>query len=237
MTSRNASFRDALIPRLFFAPLRWLFCAVLLFLGLLLAAWIIDCVLVFWVWPEGIARLESILAQDYRLAMEWAALQHGRPEFVPRVANLVYGGIFERTGLHGIGVEFAGGCALSIPDSILRRAYVSRYETIKVAMIGTRLLGVRVAFSLMFMPRVLLLYALGLADDLVQRAIRRSSGGRESSSLYHRATYASYACIVAFVLVVVLAPHLPGLHILMPLSALVLMVAARLQWIYYKKHL
>lgn len=237
MTSRNASFRESVIPGLFLAPLRWLFCVVLLILGLLVGVWVIDWMLVFWVWPEGIIRLESVLAHDYRLAMEWASLQHGRPEFVSWCVNLVYGGIFETTGLHRMGVEFANAAALSIPDSVVRRAYVSGYDAIRVAMVGARLFGVRVAIIAMFIPWFLLLYALGLADGLAQRAIRRAGGGRESSSLYHRAKYAWNACMVAFVLALVLAPNLPDLPQLAAFSALMVLIPARLQWMFYKKHL
>lgn len=56
-------------------------------------------------------------------------------------------------------------------------------------MVGTQLLGVRMATLVRFVPLLLLLYAVGTVGGLTQRAIRRSCGGRESASLYHRAKY------------------------------------------------
>ena len=53
----------------------------------------------------------------------------------------------------------------------------------------------RFAILLRFLPLLLLLYAAGTADGLAERAIRRSCGGRESASLYHRAKYLQMAVL------------------------------------------
>ena len=42
-----------------------------------------------------------------------------------------------------MGMRFAEGAALSIPDTIVRNTYLSNSEAIEVAMIGMQLLGVR----------------------------------------------------------------------------------------------
>ena len=38
------------------------------------------------------------------------------------------------TGIHDMGVQFANGAALSIPDTVMRRSYVSHRESIEAAM-------------------------------------------------------------------------------------------------------
>ncbi len=42
-----------------------------------------------------------------------------------------------------MGMRFAEGAALSIPDTIVRNTYVANHEAIEVAMIATQLLGIR----------------------------------------------------------------------------------------------
>ena len=56
-------------------------------------------------------------------------------------------------------------------------------------MVSTQCLGVRFATLMRFLPLLMLLYVAGTADGLTERGIRRSCGGRESASLYHRAKY------------------------------------------------
>lgn len=206
-------------------------------LGLLVAAWIIDWVMVSWVWPDGIARLEANLERDYRLALDWAASQSGRPGFVTRVANFFYWGIFEVTGVHEMGRVFSGDGPVSIPDNLVRLVYQRGHEQITVAMIATKIFGVRVAVLLMCVPGYALLYLIGLGDGLVQRAIRRASGGRESSSLYHRAKYVCLAISATSIAAVLLVPELPHITIVAAIVCISILMVARLQWTYHKKHL
>ena len=97
--------------------------------------------------------------------------------------------MFEATGVHDMGLRFADASALSIPDTVVRRSYLAHREAIETAMLGTQLLGVRFATFMRFLPLLLLFYAVGAVDGLTERAIRRSCGGRESASLYHRENY------------------------------------------------
>lgn len=206
-------------------------------LGLLASVCIVHWIMVSWVWPEGVTHLEAILARDYLRAMDLAAWQTGRPEMVSVLANALYAVVFETTGLHRMGLAFARNQALSMPDSVLRGFYYSNVEVVRTAMLVTQLCGVRVGILLMFMPWILLAYAVGAADGLVQRAIRRAGGGRESSSLYHRAKYAWHMGIVGIVMLILLLPEFPDFHVLLLSAFVMILLSARLQWMYYKKHL
>lgn len=73
-----------------------------------------------------------------------------------------------------MGQRFADGSALSIRDTVVRRSYLANRESIETAMVGTQLLGVRFATLMRFLPLLLLFYAVGTADGLTERAIRRS---------------------------------------------------------------
>jgi hypothetical protein len=88
----------------------------------------------------------------------------------------------------------------------------------------------------MTLPLLSVLYAVALADGLVQRAIRRASGGRESASLYHRAKHLQVVALAAGVAVTLLWPGmLNPVWVWMPIAVLIAGLA-RVQWTYYKKH-
>lgn len=113
---------------------------------------------------------------------------------------------FRVTGIHDMAIRFAEGAALSIPDTIVRNTYIANREAIEVAMIGTQLFGVRFAMLALIVPLFVLVYLVGTADGLTQRAIRRAAGGRESASLYHRAKHLQVAVVGTGVLAVLIWP-------------------------------
>lgn len=237
MSSRNASFHDGVVAGALLAPLKFLFALSLAFVGILLAAWIVDWVFVFKVWPDGVARLKSILAADLGRGIELAAWQGGGPGAVTGTANFLYGLVFRFTGIHDMGMRFAEGAALSIPDTIVRNFYIANREAIEVAMIGSQLLGVRLATLAMTVPLLLLVYIVGAMDGLTQRAIRRACGGRESGSLYHRAKHLQVVLTAIAVLTGLLWPVVAEIRWIGLPTLVALGVLFRLQWAYYKKHL
>jgi hypothetical protein len=237
MASRNAAFHDGVVASALLAPLKFVFALSLAFVGILLAAWIVDWIFVFKVWPDGVERLRSIAAADLAHGIELAAWQGGAPGAVTGTANFLYGLVFRVTGIHDMGIRFAEGAALAIPDTIVRNFYIANREAIEVAMIGTQLLGVRLATVALIVPLLSLVYIIGATDGLTQRAIRRACGGRESASLYHRAKHLQVALTVVALLIGLLwAAPVDVRWVGLPLPAIV-GILARLQWAYYKKHL
>lgn len=237
MASRNASFHEAGIGGTILAPVKWVFGMSLLVLGLVLTAWIIDWIFVFKVWPDGVARLRSILDQDLDHVAQLGDACGELPRIAARTANFLYALLFETTGIHEMGANFAQASPLSIPDTVVRNAYVSNFEAIRVAMIGTQLLGVRLATLMTAAPPLVLVYCAALTDGLARRAVRRASGGRESASLYHRAKHLQVVLLVTSAAVWLLLPaSIDFRYIAMP-SAFAVAILAQLQWAYYKKHL
>lgn len=219
------------------APLKLLFGAVLVLATVTLAAWIIDWFFVSYVWPDGLARLKTILVEDLGRAARLSASNGASPHLAERAANLLYGLVFESTGIHQMGARFADASRLSIPDTVVRNAYVENFRAIEVAMVGTQLLGVRVAMLAMATPLLVLAYVAAMVDGLAQRAIRRASGGRESASLYHRAKHLQLGALVALAAVALLLPMSLDPRLMWGIGALAMGIAVRLQWMYYKKHL
>ena len=237
MASRNASFHEGVVVGALLAPLKLGFLLILGLLGIVVVAWIVDWTFVFKVWPEGVGRLKGILAADLARALQLVEWQGGAPSVVTGTANFLYGLVFGVTGIHDMGLRFAEGAALSIPDTIVRNSYLANTDAIEVAMIGTQLLGVRLVPLAMMAPLLMLVYLVAAADGLTQRAIRRASGGRESASLYHRAKHLQVMLLVmSGVLVLIqpvsIDPRLVGVPV-----AFLVGILARLQWACYKKHL
>jgi integrating conjugative element membrane protein (TIGR03747 family) len=234
---RNASFHERGIAGALFAPLKWFFGALLVLLALILAAWIIDWVFVFRVWPDGLERLQSLVDEDLAHAVRLWDSYGEFPRFAAATANFLYAILFKVTGIHDMGARFAVGVALSIPDTVVRDTYIANFEAIQVAMVGTQLFGVRLAALAMAMPMFALDYCVASVDGLAQRAVRRACGGRESASLYHRAKYLQVVVLVGGAAASLLLPISIDPHwILLPLGFL-LAILARVQWVFYKKHL
>ncbi|HXV32171.1 MAG TPA: DUF4400 domain-containing protein [Sinorhizobium sp.] len=222
---------------LLFAPLKWFLGMSLLLLTLILAAWIVDWFFVFKVWPDGMAHLQSLLDEDLGRVARLGHTYSDLPRIAAGTANFLYALLFEATGLHGMGISFAQASPLSIPDTIVRNAYVANFEAIRVAMIGTQLFGVRLGNLAIAMPMFAVAYCVASVDGLTQRAIRRASGGRESASLYHRAKHVQVIVLVTSVAIGLLLPmSIDPRYIWLP-AALFVAFLARLQWAYYKKHL
>ncbi len=237
MASSNASFRERVFARVLLAPFKLLLAGALAIIGILVLAWIVDWVLVFQVWPEGVTRLRRIFASDLERGIELAALQGLVPGVISASANLLYAVVFRASGIHDMGLRFAQPDALSIPDAIVRNFYIANRDAIEVAMIGTRLVAVRLATILCMLPLGLLMYAVGSAGGMAERAIRRACGGRESASLYHRAKHLQVAAIALTVLTILAWPTAVNPVCVGVVLAVVVGILARIQWAYYKKHL
>lgn len=237
MTSRNASFHDRAIAGVLLAPIKWFCISVIILLGLILVAWIIDWIFVYRVWPDGIARLQRILEQDIARTYDIACWCGDLPKLAHGVANILYDLLFRLSGIHEMGVRFADGAALSVPDTIVRNAYVANFEGIKVAMLGTQIIGVRLATLVVVLPLIALGYGVAMADGFAQRAIRRVSGGRESSNIYHRAKYLQLVLVVTSMATFLLWPSSIDFPEISIMALAIAVVLVRVQWNYYKKHL
>jgi hypothetical protein len=237
VASRNAAFHEGALVGVLLYPLKLAFSLALGLAALLLCAWTLDWLFVFKVWPQGIEQLRGLLAHDLEHGVALAGRQGAGAGAITAPANALYLIVFEATGIHDMGTQFANGSALSIPDTIMRRSYVSQREGIETAMVATQLLGVRAAILARFAPLLALLYAVGAFDGLAQRAIRRACGGRESAGLYHRAKYLQVAALGLGGAALVMWPGPVQWELCVVLGSLLVGGLASVQWAYYKKHM
>ncbi len=237
MASKSTPFHEGPLAGVLLSPLKLAFSLGLGLVALLLVAWSIDWMFVSRVWPDGVDRLRGLLAADLEHGIALAARQSRGVGEITGPANLLYGMVFEATGIHYMGLRFADASALSIPDTVVRRSYLAHRDAIETAMVGTQLLGVRFATFIRFVPLLLLLYVVGTADGLTERAIRRSCGGRESASVYHRAKFLQMAALGLGGVALLVWPGPVTWEVSAGLLAIVMCGLARQQWALYKKHL
>ncbi len=237
MASRNASFREDAFVAALLRPLWLMIWAGGIAGGLLIWACLVDAFFVFHVWADGIDQLRRLLVHDVEQLGVLAARQ-GWPEgFVANSANAVYRMIFEASGMHEMGVRFSQGQGLSIPDSVVRGLYLQHAEVIEVAMVAVQLFGARLTLLAMASPLLLLMYAVGAVQGLVDRRIRTDCGGRESASLYHRAKHGQVAALAVAMLLVLVLPEMLDPTIVTAVLAVLILVGAFVQWRFYKKAL
>ncbi len=237
MASKNSSFHEGALAGVLLSPLKLAFSLGLGLVAILLVAWSIDWVFVSRVWPDGVDRLRGLLATDLGHGIALAARQGRGAGEITGPANLLYEVVFEATGIHDMGLRFADATALSVPDTVVRRSYLAHREAIETAMVATQLLGVRFATFIRFVPLLLLLYVVGTADGLTERAIRRSCGGRESASVYHRAKHLQMVALGLGGVALLVWPGPVAWEVCAGLLAIVMGGLAREQWAFYKKHL
>ncbi len=232
MVSRAATFHGGYSGALL-VPFRYLLNLTLLLSGLLLASWVIDGFLVFKIWPDGIHPLEVAIATTAAAVEGLYGVPFLRAQGVAW-ANGLYHALFVASAIEQI--ITADPHVLTPFDQAVQRFFVSMLPALQVAMLATKLYGLRLTLWLSATLPVALGYAVGMIDGLVERSIRRCSGGRESATLYHRAKYA-IACVAGLSLFVyVCIPAAVELQGWSWVTAAVIGVWSRLQWKYYKKY-
>ncbi len=205
----------------------------LLLAGLLLAAWVIDALLVFKIWPEGIRPLEVAIAKTATAVDNHHGIRILREQGVVW-ANGLYRTLFVASAIEQI--VTADPHQLTPFDQTVQRFFVSMLPALQVAMLATKLYGLRLALWLSAILPVVLGYGMGMIDGLVERSIRRHSGGRESATLYHRAKYAMASAFGLWLFTYVCVPATFELQSGTWVMAGAIGGMSRLQWKYYKKY-
>ena len=232
MVSRDTTFYGGYSGALL-APFRYAAYLTLLLALLLLVAWTIDAFLVFKVWPKGIQPLE--------VAVATAAAAIDGPYGIPLLkaqgvgwAEGLFHALFVASAVEQIVI--ADPRPLTPFDQVVQRFFMSMLPALQVAMLATKLYGLRLALWLSAILPLAMSYAVGMIDGLVERSIRRHCGGRESATLYHRAKYAIAGVVGSWLFVCVVVPMALELRWGSWVAGGAIGVLARLQWKYYKKY-
>ena len=185
--------------------------------------------------PVGLDNLDHLLRQEVAAGISLAEQQGGSRHWIIAPANALYALIFEATGLHAMGQRFADPAHASIPDTVVRRAWVAQHEVVAIAMLATQLVGVRIAILLHLTPWLAMMAAIGVIDGLARRGVRRDRGGAESASLYHRAKYAQVTFLGLGAALLLVWPLPVDWTRVSAIAGAALAWLTSAQWGYYKK--
>jgi hypothetical protein len=232
VASRGATFHGGYAGALL-APFRYLGYLVLLLAGLLLAAWVIDTFLVFKIWPDGMQPLEVALVTTAAAVDGPYGISILRAQGLAWARGL-YHALFVASAIEQIISADPG--QLTPFDQTVQRFFVSMLSALQVAVLATKLYGLRLALWLSAIVPIALGYMVGMVDGLIERSIRRHSGGRESATLYHRAKYAIAGAVGLWLFAYVCVPMALELRWGSWVAAGSIGILSRLQWKYYKKY-
>ena len=157
----------------------------------------------YWEQP-GIEHSEKMLAQELSYLNEdfkRSVIVEQPVEFAKNFADRFYQVTFIATGMKSAVIWMAtptpatarrtGGVRKTLHD-----VYLLAESYILAVMTVIQVFAVRLAVLILAIPAFVLLALLGLIDGLVQRDIRRWSGGRESSFVYHWAKKILYPSLI-----------------------------------------
>ena len=235
MASVEPGFLEGMAPRVLLAPAKLFIGMTLALVGLLLMAWAVDLLCVVLLWPYRVGGLRSMLAEELAAGTAIVVRQGGESSTLRGAANGIFGLLFEDTGILEMGYRFADPQSLSIPNTVVRGAWVAHHEKLETIMLGTQLVGLRVSILARFIPLIALLQMVGVLEGLSRRAARRATADRESAYLYHRAKYGQLVALMLGSAVLIWWPSpLAWVPCGAGLATLASLLAAA-RWAFYKK--
>jgi hypothetical protein len=121
-------------------------------------------------------------------------------------------------------------------EQAVRRGVRSMNFAIGRALTGSQVIAIRAAVVVSYLPWMGFLYVLAFVDGIMERARRKYGGGRESSTLYHRAKYFQVSLATIVVAGFLWWPGDLDSSLIITLATLGCASLARLQAEYYKKY-
>lgn len=178
----------------------------------------------------------SVLNTDFRRSV----IVEQPSRFAKRFADNFYDLSFRKTGIESLIIALAKPTP-GVRDGgfrqRLRHYYQLAEDYILAAMLITQVFAVRLAVLILALPAFVLLGLMGLTDGLVQRDIRRWSGGRESSFVYHWAKKLLYpALILPWILYLAIPSKIHPNLIVLPF-AILFALSVRVMASMFKKYL
>lgn len=140
--------------------------------------------------PVRMLSLRQTLNMELAMMDEYLPHVFGAPSARARTwADALYDLVYVKTGLdHSMVATLADFNEL---DRAVRRGFeaAAAQPHWQAMMLGTRLIAVRTSLLIVLLPTLGFAWLMGIADGAVARWKRRAAGGRESSTIYHRAKY------------------------------------------------
>ena len=195
-------------------------------------------------WEEsGTQHCETMLEQEIsNLNQDFhrSVIVEKPAQFARGFADSFYALVFKKTGIEKAVIALASPTPGLNDGSFrhrLRHYYQMAEAYILAAMVVTQIFAVRLAVLTLALPAFVLLALMGMTDGLVQRDIRRWSGGRESSFVYHWAKKALYpSLILPWILYLAIPKSMHPNLVVLPFAVL-FAVSVRVMASTFKKYL
>jgi len=161
------------------------------------------CALILWT-PNGVWQLQNVLNQEIALL----ALPQSDINFIAGIIQSFYDIVFVSSGIDGMMRH-----AASLPSSDESQQTATDFtETLRPAietcMIGLQLFALRIGVLMLALPFLLIITLAAVTDGYLSWFLRRTSGGRESGFIYHRAKR-SLAASFLLLWAIYLVPPIP----------------------------
>lgn len=205
-----------------------------------LCALVVDLVYVFWPWPQvhGVAAFAANLRAETGIITSLAS-----PEalaFIHKVQAWAYLPTFQWTGLH----DFLVLGENPLPDSgtasntdVGSHLAVGFRDQIQTAYIGIMLFAQRLAVLVLAAPLFVAVLLAAATDGVLGWYWRRTSVGRESGFIYHRAKHVFNHTLLGVWVMYLLPPVTLDPRMALPPSLLLTALAVRVAVGTFKKYL
>lgn len=168
----------------------------------LLVAIVVECIGMAYWWPElGLAHSERLAAAELsylKTDLRQSVVSQAPLPFARGIDNWLHHYLFEAT--HVVDLLRWNSTTLRSSESGLLANYSvmrrSVAQVVTAAMQVTTVFALRLSILLLALPVFAVFGAIALIDGLVQRDVRRWSGGRESSFIYHWAKRSTMPLLV-----------------------------------------
>lgn len=184
--------------------------------------------------PAGLQAAEQALYRELALTQTLPDVGGPASERALRWAAIAYDWLFLKTGVDKTLIA----PDISQIEYVFRRGMNSALTKPhwQAMMMGVQSLAIRASMIQSMLPTLALAYTLAIVDGLVARWVRREAGGRESSTIYHRAKYFHAVGLTLFVMAWFWYPQ--GFDFWFATAVIAVMggVLLRMQLMFYKKY-
>lgn len=202
-------------------------------------ALLVDVVYVFWPYPEvrGVAVLQRNVEAETALITSLSS--HQAQMFIQTVQQWLYQPVFVWTGLHDFLILGMQPHDTSITTSAeMGRGLANGFrEQIQTAYLGLLLFSQRLAVLALAAPLFVAVMLAALIDGVVSWYKRRTSVGRESGFIYHRAKHGFNHTILMVWILYLLPPVVIDPRWVIPPALLLVGLSFRLAVGFFKKYL
>lgn len=184
--------------------------------------------------PTQLAQPTDIVERELGRAATAPAFMGSTLDRATRWADFITEWVYRKPGL--IKRLDADQSRVGNTERAVLRGVRSMDFAITRAMTGSQVIAIRAAVLASYLPWIGWLYGLAIVDGIVQRSGRKYGGGRESSTLYHRAKYFQVSIATVVTAGVLWWPGDVDFSPIITLATLACALFARLQAEYYKKY-